>query len=209
MLLLVWESTVCWVPIVGLCLCVSMCFHSAMNRLRLWGTYVLECVCTCARVGRVAVCRLQRVWNMCWRSQRNSRALIRTSPGWQLVNSVLRIGVLYSCTKECKLAPMPSGHWERIHMAHTLSLKCALSVALQCNFPQSKEKQAGLMTRPTRTSAVGLCQCAQVCVSLSTCRQQGSYSAMTTKSLAEVLRPRSAQKTAVQPEHLIWKPQES
>lgn len=58
----------------------------------------------------VPVCERQRVLNMCWRSQRNSRPLIRASPRWQLVNSVLRIGVLYSYTKECKLVLVPSGH---------------------------------------------------------------------------------------------------
>lgn len=93
---------------------VLACFHLCLNRWWLWGARVLECMC-------VYVCEWQRVLNMCWRSQRNSRALIRTSPIWQLVNSVFRIGVLYSYTKECKLVPVPSGHWERIHMAHTLT----------------------------------------------------------------------------------------
>lgn len=138
----------------------------------------------------VYVCERQRVLNMCCRSQSNSRALIRNSPGWQLVNSVPRIGVLYSYTKECKLVPVPSGHWERIHMAHTLALKRALRVAPQCKFPQSKEKQAGLMTRPTRTAVlfvcVRLCASVCVCVSLSTCGHQRSFSAITTKSLVEV-----------------------
>lgn len=127
------------------------------------GVHVSLSVCVCV-FACMPVCKQQRVVNMCWRSQRNSRALIRTSPGWQLVNSVLRIGVLYSCTKECKLVPVPSGHWERIHMAHTLTLKCTLRVAPQCNFLQSKGKQAGLMTRPTRTAVllvrVRVCVCA-------------------------------------------------
>lgn len=103
---------------VSFCAFVWGCFHLCMNRLWLWG-------CTCPSVYVcvfVPACEWQRVLSMCWRSQRNSRALIRTSPRWQLVNSVLRKGVLYSCTKECKLVPMPIGHWEQIHMAHTLSL---------------------------------------------------------------------------------------
>lgn len=103
---------------VSFCASVWGCFHLCMNGLWLWG-------CTCPSVYVcvfVPACEWQRVLNMCWRSQRNSRALIRTSPRWQLVNSVLRKGVLYSCTKECKLVPMPSGHWEHIHMAHTLTL---------------------------------------------------------------------------------------
>lgn len=58
----------------------------------------------------VGVCEQRRMLNMCWRSQRNSRALIRTSLGGQLVNSVLRIGVFYLYTKECKLAALPSEH---------------------------------------------------------------------------------------------------
>lgn len=94
-------------------------FQLSMNSLWLWGcTRPWVCVvyvwpCGCVQVAK-------RVLNMCWRSQRNSRALIRTCPGQQLVNSVLRIGVLYSHTMECKLVPLPSGHWEQIHMAHTL-----------------------------------------------------------------------------------------
>lgn len=57
----------------------------------------------------------------------------------------------------------------------------------------TKKKQAGLMARPTRTAVLFVCvrvcvsgQC--VCVSLSTCGHQGSFSAMTTKSLVEVSR---------------------
>lgn len=130
---------------VSFCASVWGCFHLCMNGLWLWG-------CTCPSVDVcvfVPACEWQRVLNMCWRSQRNSRALIRTSPRWQLVNSVLRKGVLYSCTKECKLVPMPSGHWEQIHMAHThFILKHASGVPLWCKF--LKEKQAQLM-RHTRT----------------------------------------------------------
>lgn len=126
--------------------CASMwgCLHLCMNGLWLGG-------CTCPSVYvcvSVLVCEWQRVLNMCWRSQRNSRALIRTSPRWQLVNSVLRKGVLYSCTKECKLVPMLSGHWEQIHMAHThFILKYAMSVPLWCNFLKEKPAQ---ITRPSR-----------------------------------------------------------
>lgn len=109
--------------------------------------------CTCPSVNVcvfVPVCEWQRVLNMCWRSQRNSRALIRTSPRWQLVNSVLRKGVLYSCTKECKLVPMPSGHWEQIHMAHTLTLFWNTHwVPLWCNFLTEKQAQ---IIRPTRAA---------------------------------------------------------
>ena len=144
-----------------LCICVTV-FSFVYQWIMTVGVHVSLSVCVfvCA-----PVCERQRVLNMCWRSQRNSRALIRTSPGWQLVNSVLRIGVLYSHTKECKLVPVPSGHWERIHMAHTLTLECTLRVAPQCNFPQSKEKQAGLMTRPTRTAVLFVC--VWVCASVS------------------------------------------
>lgn len=46
-------------------------------------------------------------------------------------------------------------------MARSLAPECTLREAVQCNFPQSKEKQAGLKTRPTRT-AVLLCPGAQV-----------------------------------------------
>lgn len=118
-------------------MCVQLCF----NRLWLghWDVRVLDrvhvylYVCGC-------VCERQRVFNMCWRSQRNSRALIRTSTGWQLVNSVLRIGVYYSYTKKCKLVPVPSGLWKPIHMARSL-IPCTGRVTPQCNFPQSKGKK--------------------------------------------------------------------
>lgn len=176
------------------------------------GVHVSLRACVYVCVGCVAVCEWQRVLNMCWRSQRNSRALIRTSPGWQLVNSVLRIGVFYSGTKECKLVPMPSGHWEPIHMARTLTLKRELRVALQCNFPQSKEKQAGLMTRPTRTSVLFVCERESVCVrvSLSTCGHQGSFSAVTKKqkSLVEFSRAQTScthTEPCVQSKHFILK----
>lgn len=150
---------------------------------------------------------------MCWRSQRNSRALIRTSPGWQLVNSVLRIGVLYSHTKECKLVPVPSGHWERIHMAHTLSLKCAWSVALQWNFPQSKEKQAGLMTRPTRTAVLFVCVRVCACVRESEhVRSPKVIFCYDNKKSAESLetaitQTHSRKNTDIQSKHFILKPQ--
>lgn len=149
---------------------------------------------------------------MCWRSQRNSRALIRTSPGWQLVNSVLRIGVLYSCTKECKLVPVPSGHWEQIHMAHTLTLKRALSVAPQCNFPQSIEKQAGLMTRPTRTAVLFVCvrACACVCESEHVCVSPKVifcyYNKKSAKSLETTIHTHSHKNSDIQSEHFILKP---
>lgn len=117
--------------------CVFICVSIDYD----WGTgmcvslSVRMCICMC-----VGVCERQRVLNMCWRSQRNSRALIRTSPGWQLVNSVLRIGVYYSYTKKCKLVPVPSGLWKPIHMARSLIL-CTGRGAPQCNFPQSKEEK--------------------------------------------------------------------
>lgn len=145
------------------CLCVLICVWIDYDWV---GARVLECLCE--------PCERQRVLNMCWRSQTNSGALIRTSAGRQLVNSVYRIGVLYPRTKECKLAPVPSGHWERIHMALTALSSIALRPAPQCNFPQSKGKQAGLMARPTRTAVYQ----ARV-VTL------GSFSAMTTKSLLQ------------------------
>lgn len=139
----------------------------------------------------VGVCGLweqRRMLNMCWRSQRNSRALIRTSLGGQLVNSVLRIGVLYLFTKECKLAPVPSEHWEPIHMGHSLTLR----FAPQCNLPQSKAKQAGLMTRPTHSCFVHIWVWVWACVVT-----KGSFSAGATKSLQEVWRADELTRTIV------------
>lgn len=119
---------------------VLVCFHLCLNRLWLghWDAHVLECAFVCVCVG---VCERQRVLNMCWRSQRNSRALIRTSPGWQLVNSVLRIGVFYSYTKECKLVPVPSGLWKPIHMARSLTLLHSESCATMQLFSINRKKK--------------------------------------------------------------------
>ncbi len=64
--------------------CVSLCM-STIERL------VCEILLWFSRVC-VSVGESGRVWNM-WRcSQRNSGALMRTSPGWQLVKSSRRIG---------------------------------------------------------------------------------------------------------------------
>lgn len=149
---------------------------------------------------------------MCWRSQRNSRALIRTSPGWQLVNSVLRIGVLYSRTKECKLVPAPSGHWELIHMARTIALEHALRIAPQCKFPQSKDK-TGTANDKAHPHSCFVSSCANACVwereracatvSLSTCGDQGSLSALATKKSGRSLK--SSNHTHTQLKHFILK----
>lgn len=81
----------------------------------------------------------------------------------------------------------PSAEWTLRtdpHGTHSHSQMCIEGcTAMQLPL---KEKQAGLMTRPTRTAVLFVCVrvCVplfvSMCVSLSTCGRQGSFSTMTT-----------------------------
>lgn len=68
-----------------------------------------------------------------------------------------------------------------------------------------KEKQAGLMTRPTRTAVLFVCVrvCASLfvcmCVSFSTCGRQGSFSTMTTTTKKFGLSVKSSNHTHPHP----------